>query len=96
MIFYDGFDIDAEGPSPLPIPDVETCAQECIKTLNCRGFTWEPPSFCNLKENFGYRDVNKSSKTELVSGVLCDGSKDKHGKLKIPDISPGKFLNIKL
>ena len=84
MIFYDGYNIDAEGLSPVPIEDYQECAQECIKTLNCRGFTWEPPYLCHLKVNVGYRNVQKSSKTGLVSGILCDGNNDEsHGKFKV-------------
>ena len=96
MIFYDGYDISAGGPGTYEIFDEEECAKKCIETIGCRGFTMvpnEPYKGCHLKENFGFRDIKKHSRP-LVSGVLCDGSKDKYGKLKIPDTSPGKFSNI--
>ena len=87
MIFYDGYNIDVKGLSPYDISDVQECAQECIKTLNCRGFTWEPPNLCHLKQKIGYNNVQKSSQTGLVSGILCDGDtdEDRPGKFKVPE-----------
>ena len=85
MILYDGYDISAGGPGTFEIFEEDECAKKCIDTIGCRGFTMvpnEPYKGCHLKENFGFRNVQKHSRTDLVSGVLCGGSRDKNGKIK--------------
>ena len=58
MVFYDGYDINSDGPGSFEIYNEKDCAAKCIETIGCKGFTMipsEPNKGCHLKSSFGFK-----------------------------------------